>query len=286
MIPMVFGQVVASISLSLLIFKGMEPHAPAASWAPSLTFIGLGIGAGVSMPFTAIQAVFVDPQDPRVALANGVVNFFGQFGAAIGVQIAQVTFLSSGGTSNVRVAVQHAMYVALIAALVALLAAVHMERRRLKIEEVFEVKPSGPLPESQLDLTHADVEQQIFQSSALESQASLISLRTALTGVDIVPAPFNGYAHELQKMPSRHLKLRAVPSARSELRVTEKAKVQHSSVEVDGSLGMMSTWDGTKNQTCSRFQTPGRDYQWRNEVQCYVDEHVRFQDADHGYSMV
>jgi len=282
---MVFGQIIASTSLSLLIFKGMEPHASPAAWVPPLIFTGLGIGAGVSMPFTAIQAVFADPQDSRVALANGAVNFFGQFGAAIAVQIAQVTFLSSGGIANIRVAVQHAMYVALVAAALALLAAVHMERRRLRIEDDSELKPGGSFPESRLNLTDGDVEQRIFRSSAaLESQASLMSLRTALMGFDIAPTPFSGQAHEMQKMPSRHLKLRTVPSARSELHDTRKPDVPPPPLEVDGSLGMMSTWDGTDDKSRHRFPAPRRDNHWRNGVQ--YEEHIRFQDADHGYALV
>lgn len=283
MVPMVLGQIIASISLSMLIFNGMQPHAHPTKWIVPLIFTGIGIGTGVSMPFSIVQSVFTDPAS--IALANGAVNFSGQLGGAMGVQIAQIIFLTSGGTANARIAVQQAMYVAFGAALVALLAAIHVERRRVK---TVQRKPDGPLPESRVNLTDDDPEQQMFHSTALDSRVSLVSLHDALTDLEPPQAAVTGnvYVHQLEKMPSRHLKLRAVPSAQSALRPDGLQHMTDPAVEVDGSLGMMSTWDGTKDRR-TYMQTSKADFYWANEMHFdSEEERLRLQDLDHGYSLV
>lgn len=279
---MVLGQIVASISLSMLRFKGMEPDAHPATWVVPLIFTGIGIGASVSMPFSIVQAVYTDTSG--IALAGGAVNFSGQFGGAMGVQIAQVIFLTSGGTDHVRIAVQHAMYVAFGAALIALLAAIHVERRRIK---TVELKADGEFPESRVNLTDDDLERQVFHSTALESRVSLVTLHTALNGLEPPQAPVNGNVHQLERMSSRHLKLRAVPSARSALRPVEMSHAPAPGVEVDGSLGMMTTWDGTQDWRLY-MQKSKDDFYWANEMQfASEEERARFQDAeDHGHSLV
>lgn len=184
---MVLGQMIASVGLAMFIFKGMEPNAHASVWAPCLAFTGVGIGMGVAIAVSIPNAVFTDPRDSRIALANGSVNFMGELGAAIGIQIGQIIFLQSGGTADVRVATQHALYPALGAALLALLVAFHVGRLRIQ-----------PISE-----------QQRIYSAALASQISLVAMQEALNDICPPSARIIGNVHEL-KRPSRRMTARAL----------------------------------------------------------------------------
>lgn len=201
MLPMVVGQIIASISIALLAFKGMAPHAHEFVWVLTLAFTGLGIGTGVSVPYSVVQVIYPKAGDSRVAQVNGAVNFSGQFGGAMAVQIGQVLFLLAGGTTNIREAVQHAMYAALGAAAIALLAAFHVGRLRIRAVADLELPPDRIELEGEEPLTKEVVpEQPAPHSIALENHVSMDSFlrdsaleRSEVSSNQITHMPVGGW---------------------------------------------------------------------------------------------
>ncbi|KAJ2994926.1 hypothetical protein NUW58_g1419 [Xylaria curta] len=86
---MVAGGVICSVGAGLLTTVGLST--PTTEWAAYLVLTGIGIGMGVQVPYTALQAA-LEPAD--VAIGNAVFVFAFHLAGAIGTAIGQNLLIS------------------------------------------------------------------------------------------------------------------------------------------------------------------------------------------------
>ncbi|KAL8969893.1 MAG: hypothetical protein Q9197_004104 [Variospora fuerteventurae] len=84
-----FAQVLCAIGSGLL--TTLRTDTSTALWGTYLALTGLGLGLGVNVPHIAIQAVMKTDND--IFIANGIANFFGQLGGALGVPIGNALLI-------------------------------------------------------------------------------------------------------------------------------------------------------------------------------------------------
>ncbi|CAO2650657.1 Nn.00g019490.m01.CDS01 [Neocucurbitaria sp. VM-36] len=85
-----FGSAVFAIGAGLL--YTLKVNSPAGQWIGYQVLAGIGAGAGVQIPFVAVQVVTTEKDMPT---ANACVMFFNSLGGALSISIAQNIFVNT-----------------------------------------------------------------------------------------------------------------------------------------------------------------------------------------------
>ncbi|KAL9075027.1 MAG: hypothetical protein Q9161_001958 [Pseudevernia consocians] len=92
---MILSVLIGSIGTGLLSTIGLTTET--ARWAGYMVLTGIGIGIGVQLPYTAVQAI---SNENDSSITNAIVVFFSQLGGAITIPIGQTIFVSSLASAN------------------------------------------------------------------------------------------------------------------------------------------------------------------------------------------
>lgn len=87
-----FGSAVFAIGAGML--YTLKVNSPAGQWIGYQILAGVGAGAGVQIPFVAVQVVTSEKDMPT---ANACVMFFNSLGGALSISIAQNIFVNTLG---------------------------------------------------------------------------------------------------------------------------------------------------------------------------------------------
>ncbi|KAK8104721.1 major facilitator superfamily domain-containing protein [Apiospora kogelbergensis] len=91
---MIGGAVIYALGTGLL--TRLRIDSPTVEWAAYLVVSGFGLGIGMQLPFTALQAVLrPNYSEEDVAVGNAVALFLSQLGGAIAVSAGQTVFINS-----------------------------------------------------------------------------------------------------------------------------------------------------------------------------------------------
>ena len=85
-----FAQVLCAVGSGSL--KALRTDTSSVGWAAYMALTGLGLGLGVNVPHIAVQAVMKSDND--ILIANGIADFFGQLGGALGVLIGNALLIN------------------------------------------------------------------------------------------------------------------------------------------------------------------------------------------------
>jgi len=94
-----FGSAVFAIGAGML--YTLKVSSPAGQWIGYQILAGIGAGAGVQIPFVAVQVVASQKDMPT---ANACVMFFNSLGGALSISIAQNIFVNTLGKEIPRYA--------------------------------------------------------------------------------------------------------------------------------------------------------------------------------------
>ena len=87
-----FGSAVFAIGAGML--STLKVNSPAGQWIGYQILAGIGAGAGVQIPFVAVQVVTNEKDMPT---ANACVMFFNTLGGAVSISVAQNIFVNTLG---------------------------------------------------------------------------------------------------------------------------------------------------------------------------------------------
>lgn len=85
-----FGAAIFTVGAGML--YTLEVHSPASKWIGYQLLAGIGAGAGIQIPFIAVQVVLDEKDMPS---GNAIAIFFNSLGGAVSISIAQNIFANT-----------------------------------------------------------------------------------------------------------------------------------------------------------------------------------------------